>query len=679
MSEAFLMAESQQRSLRNGFVSATLIRCASLAVILVVLTATSFAENGPSESRLIPRVVTNSAGSRICAGGPHQLTLRLLRRRAKFTALARPLTTSGTERPRLDGAQILTADIDGDGRTDVVVIETNPRRILLGLMQPGDTLLFSIFPGTESDTNFAGAFLLPRLDEHPPVLVLVPGESDGPYRFRALEARPEYSPNIAPRRTPTTREVRPMNVHGQIFDLVEIDQSPTASARLWSYSTEHNWHSESLLPVPLGTVLGVGWSPASDDEIVLTAQESKDSVTYYGETRWDGMGLGSRSVPVALGTIVIGDFDGDGWTDHLEIADSRSGAGSWLNREFYDTPINLPVPGIAEALAGKSVIGVGDFSGKLIDELLARDGNGLSVVRLEADGPAYADFSVQIDGRDVALEPDGTARVSDIRTPTLARVRAPGRELTFDVNPGSRCARSVGLFVDDLRARTSPIGGTAEAEQQPCIGFVPGYSHALSQWGRTDICPPGYGAVETAKHGTLSCCPLPRGMLESDSDEWLARTACPPDSILTGTKLADASGSESIFSCFDCARKIRCTRINSARYRLAAATFGQLWGSGSKVAQGVRHLTHLELPAGIRIGIGRLGFDWWDTWGCIGSPVGALLVGTPMSECRDTPFARVVPLTPQASDPAPPFPVAGCHEPPDPFEPGADCGASSSD
>ena len=236
------------------------------------------------------------------------------------------------------------------------------------------------------------------------------------------------------------------------------------------------------------------------------------------------------------------------------------------------------------------------------------------------------------------------------------------------------------LFIFALTLPSAAIADTVpRAAHNPkvCSGFVNGESTFVMMAD----CPPGHafysqccspGGVSTFADGSRVmvsgvCCPLPaEDILMEDEPSVLAVEECPEGYVATGGTTRD---------CPDCRYHLRCTRINAARYTLAAAGRGINWGISSSYWKHSKVIARGELPPAVRFGLGRTGLYRFRSSGCIAEKPGALLVGRYSKHCSDHYFRelqfRGAAGDPQLGTAVRMFPE--CLVPPDPFTQNARC------
>ena len=163
-----------------------------------------------------------------------------------------------------------------------------------------------------------------------------------------------------------------------------------------------------------------------------------------------------------------------------------------------------------------------------------------------------------------------------------------------------------------------------------CNGYTPLLERY--RWGRAWFleCSPGYALYETddpsssggraanSRHIPGVCCPLPADDILSEEKQEVT-DVCPEDFIVTGALDAVVEG-KGVYN-------LRCTKINTKRYQLGEIKSGTYWGIGTSMSWSKEGLQREDLPAAIKMAVGRQSFSEWDNDGCIGSPVGSLWSG----------------------------------------------------
>lgn len=147
--------------------------------------------------------------------------------------------------------------------------------------------------------------------------------------------------------------------------------------------------------------------------------------------------------------------------------------------------------------------------------------------------------------------------------------------------------------------------------------------------------PSGSGPIQYS-YFAANCCPLPANDILT-TETILVYDRCPENYIITGSVYQPTMTSRPITS-------VRCTKINTARYRLGPSRTGVYWGVGSGIHSysEKQPIKISDVPAAIRSSIGRTGFSGWDTDGCIGSPPGSLITKRSVSPCSGSEFRELL-------------------------------------
>ncbi len=172
-----------------------------------------------------------------------------------------------------------------------------------------------------------------------------------------------------------------------------------------------------------------------------------------------------------------------------------------------------------------------------------------------------------------------------------------------------------------------------------------GYAEDKKSWGNfTGTCPKSYAFLSNQdpaggnKSGPASrvplhgnCCKLPFDDILTDQHVYNVIDKCPDNSVATGTNV-DRLG-QCTTNC-----GMRCTFINTEKYRLGDEQPAAYWKderSGPALyGQGSAELAGFDdIPLALRYGIGREAHGSWDRDGCIGNPIGSLLVHKETKEC----------------------------------------------
>lgn len=134
------------------------------------------------------------------------------------------------------------------------------------------------------------------------------------------------------------------------------------------------------------------------------------------------------------------------------------------------------------------------------------------------------------------------------------------------------------------------------------------------------------------------CCPMPADDILSDVHIYAVDEACPPDSIVTGGSVSHCSR-----NCL-----MRCTKINTSRYKLGPVRKGVYWRRRGWVLMGgwggAQSIYWDEIPAAIRLAHGRVSREVWDGDGCASDPLGAPLVAKRGKLCDLFEFREILTL-----------------------------------
>lgn len=194
---------------------------------------------------------------------------------------------------------------------------------------------------------------------------------------------------------------------------------------------------------------------------------------------------------------------------------------------------------------------------------------------------------------------------------------------------------------------------TASSPGYPCVGYLP----PTDTWGWKELshhawneCPPGYAffgverpfgkweAEDVPLHG--NCCRLPAGDILTE-EHLITRGACPDGYVITGMRMVGVSYADCPK---DCGRKIRCTKINQKDYALGPIRKGVHWGVNSSAAfpwKEKKSIRRNQIPLAIRYGVARQMRARVGNDGCVGDPIGSLLIGARALGCVNTLWREV--------------------------------------
>lgn len=328
---------------------------------------------------------------------------------------------------------------------------------------------------------------------------------------------------------------------------------------------------------------------------------------------------------------ILADINGDGLTDiFTHMIPMRDARAALAYRDgYFEVPIEaeIPLPHLSRALAAA------DFDRDGLQDILFFDrestywflGQSLSAEPLRR-------VPVVIDGVQITTGDDGRL----CRPPESF---APGSPLSV----GSERMTVVRLNRDVAGIPRLLVRGYAENGAALAVGAEPvgpfvcvGYSPSvpatsdnsfMRKWGidQPGLCSDDYGiylGFEVNKQpveqiGAHSgCCPLPfRNMLIGDPQKAVER--CPDGMIAIGEEQVNPFERNLVWWC----RKL------SDRFQLGPETSGRYFGVGYSVRGHRERLRRDLIPVGIRTAAARIGFNGWDSDGCVGSPPGSVVTG----------------------------------------------------
>ncbi len=208
-----------------------------------------------------------------------------------------------------------------------------------------------------------------------------------------------------------------------------------------------------------------------------------------------------------------------------------------------------------------------------------------------------------------------------------------------------------------------------------CNGFLP---HGDELWGRTKVCPSGYAAVSIddgfgkgAEKGLpswtlLSCCRLPSADILTGRTI-KAEMSCPNNYVVIGTDESEILPNKSY--------PLICAEINTNRYFLGKETNGVYWGSGQSLRGEKTFLPSNQIPISAFYGVASAKFRDLEDDGCLGDPVGSLMVGRGVGDCTKHAFRSLL-YRGQQGDPAKGAPVQifpKCSTMENPYDPTSGC------
>ncbi len=215
----------------------------------------------------------------------------------------------------------------------------------------------------------------------------------------------------------------------------------------------------------------------------------------------------------------------------------------------------------------------------------------------------------------------------------------------------------------------------ADGVGKVCNGWHPDAKELGASWVP---CPKGYAIYAVDDPGgdhsngppeyvpiKGSCCPLPFDDMLTDEHLYNVYDSCPDGYIATGgiSYFRRESNTDAVPSMANCGDKcgMRCTKVNSAKYRLGKAVPAVYWvreWSSAMAGYGFAARVGLEdVPPAIRYSLGREDSYKNDNDGCVGYPYGSVLVAKHKKSCDGFLFRRLlfldgspVPMFPKCTD-----------------------------
>lgn len=189
--------------------------------------------------------------------------------------------------------------------------------------------------------------------------------------------------------------------------------------------------------------------------------------------------------------------------------------------------------------------------------------------------------------------------------------------------------------------RTPCVSQLPEIRPSICTGADPSerIGEPTEKGTRVSMCKPGAAiyAVDDppSDFGAFTlggnCCTLPAADVIRPFPIVARYAKCPENTILVGSKRTWTDPLSRT--------KVYCAQINEIRYQLGEPTPGVGWGMGGDWRDAMYR--NDELPAAIRWAVGRSSLTNWDVDGCIGQPIGSLVVEVPTTTCRSARFRQL--------------------------------------
>lgn len=407
----------------------------------------------------------------------------------------------------------------------------------------------------------------------------------------------------------------------------------------------------------------------------------RDGAAYHATDAWAEFPWPS----VREATRLFGDLNGDGLDDIL-IQSPAGVKGWWAAFAGHGTAYERALPGLGSRVSDRTSLA--DFDGDGLPDLLQFESQKrrARLFWLQAGSPA-ANAALVLDGsRETMADRLGRYELRDVSPGThhlsvsLNTSRSYRAEQEFFVPKERKVVRNQLLY------RTGPReGGKGQAHAlgpdapgpYVCIGYTA--SRPEGKWARAQAaCPPDYALVaaeeifgSSGAHGPVvgSCCRLPApDILKENVRE--VPDECPDGFVATGARSTRTA--EGRYQSF-----MRCTELNGDRYQLGQVRPGAFWGISLALPKLSPGIIRAQIPAALRYGLARNGYDRWENQGCLGLPFGSLLVAPERGACATSKFRQLqyrgLPGDPSAGTPVTMFPAcryvdnifdptSGCHE-----------------
>lgn len=576
----------------------------------------------------------------------------------------------------VQGNLVLRADLDGDGRDGIVVIDPDRNEL-------------HAFDANEVLTRVERRDIPIRQGAIPQRFRAAAGDLDGDslddlalFDLTAhqlttffLERSPELVARAIDIPFPPLRNVRSVFSYREYPDLrstlvfyLHSGDPRVGGGGTISYRFSSRAHApENITQVRSGYVPATGVSIERDGPALLALYSVKNVLGSpdFRQGIWRGRQL-VANLPLGYewGRVFSGDFNGDRRQDL--IFEGFGIQGSWIAIGGDGHLIEQTLPQRLDLGGDRDLVLPGDYDGDGFTDLAVLSTTGIRVLRA-VPGTPIGGAEVVIDGGTPRpTGADGALRVTvqveaDSVTIPLRRGRRPisaeyvgmppWSRLSLasdrislhyaDVSPGSR--RNINLFTERPYNEGQPVAfGPVGDGPYVCTGYRAIASYA--KWGRSvEECPPDYAMFElddTRHMANGVCCRLPSSDILTEERSWISSPECPDDSIVVGTKLEDVTLTNGRMIIGK--TSILCARIDTRSYALGPRVPGQYWGTGMSAGDNEIGTDPRTFESGLRAAVGRSDFENWDLDGCIGSPPGLLLASTAAADCKATVFRQLL-------------------------------------
>ncbi len=395
------------------------------------------------------------------------------------------------------------------------------------------------------------------------------------------------------------------------------------------------------------TPMAVGRRGGANDFWIQARVGEPDLPPPAGGRPWAKIPVRSR-----VEAAVVGDFNGDGVVDVIATTGPVGGWWALLGLKSFGVEVSIASPFAGES---RGQLFAADFNGDGLDDLLRCDvTDGVCRMALSVPGPAVAGAElIADDGVHAVSGPDGGYAIplvaSGKHAVALLSREGEANRRVFTTNAGRR-TKPINLLAPPA---LQGIGAALGSGPGPyvCVGY-----DALSEnkWSLSVDCPPGYAyySVDPTRTNTPppagllvagKCCRLPYSDILTGEQE-LFDANCPPDSVGTGAKWD--------LACRGCAQQLRCSKINIAKYRLGPPLSGVDLGVSMSASAWTNRIDTLDVPIAVRFGLLRESYDGWNNHGCVGAPIGSLLVARDGSRCNALTFRELQYRFPSEHGPA---------------------------